>query len=433
MLRIVVSNVPSLQSLSEHQEAAKNAAQNASRHWQLKNTTRVLTMVADTLCYWLKESKDVEEAGLLLERALQLDVQDADVQTAYAEYLCRFRETPEDALAIIRRSLDQHACHHGLISAFTEVARLDCINVTHDVVFGVLDNALAAATLPDDTVFVLGLKARMLNISQHEREKLYERALKLCPQNVQALKGYGQVLTRRGSMYKAIEVLKQAYELVPTDIQSASCLSYALIQTGRELDFGVPLLASVLSAGYQTATTLCAYAYCLQAGYGRTSDDKRQDVERAADVYNKVLEVVPDDTFAVQQYALLLWHELGKPEKAESLLRSALKVQPECAYVRSTLATLLHRHKQEPREAQFHFQEALEQGARFYAANPPVLYQRYCLFLLSSDQVCEENIQRAKVLHMRLMYCYICYQNIPRQKKQVLKWQSACVWVLTCK
>ena len=37
-------------------------------------------------------------------------------------------------------------------------------------------------------------------------------------------------------------------------------------------------------------------------------------------------------------------------------------MQPECAYVRSTLATLLHRHKQEPREAQFHFQEALEQG-----------------------------------------------------------------------
>ena len=293
MLRIVVSNIPSLQSLSEHPEAAQNSAQNASRHWRLKNTTRVLTMVADTLCYWLKESKDVDEARLLLERALQLDVQDADVQTAYAEYLCRFREAPEDALAFIRRSLDEHPCHHGLISAFTEVARLDCINVTHDVVFGVLDNALAAATLPDDTVFVLGLKARMLNISQHEREKLYERALKLRPQNVQALKGYGQVLTRRGSMYKAIEVLKQAYELVPTDIQSASCLSYALIQTGRELDLGVPLLASVLSAGYQTATTLCAYAYCLQAGYGRTGDDKQQDVERAADVYHKVLEVVP--------------------------------------------------------------------------------------------------------------------------------------------
>jgi len=419
MLRIVVSNIPSLQAQMQHSEAgqtahlevseASEAGQNAYGPWGLKNTTRVLAMVADTLCYWLKEAHDIDEAGLLLERAMELDAEDADVRTAYAEYICRFRERPEEAMAMIRRALEKHACHQGLISAFTEVGRLDSLDITHKAVMTVIDNALAAATRPEDTVYALGLKARMMKIPQYEREELYERALALSPDHVQSLKGYGQVLMRRGSMYKAIEVLKRAYELLPADIQSASCLSYALIQTGRELDLAVPLLASVLSAGYQTATTLCAYAYCLQVGYGRTGDDKGQDVQRAADVYSKVLEVIPDEVFAIQQYALLLWHDLHKPEEAELLLRAALDEQPECAYVRTLLATLLHRHKKDFREAEYHFNEALEQGATFYATNPPVVFQRYCQFLLSGDQVCDENIQKAKVLGAKCSAkCSLC-------------------------
>ena len=77
--------------------------------------------------------------------------------------------------------------------------------------------------------------------------------------------------------------------------------------------------------------------------------------------------------------------------------------------MRTLLATLLHRHKKDFREAEYHFNEALEQGATFYATNPPVVFQRYCQFLLSGDQVCDENIQKAKVLGAKCSAkCSLC-------------------------
>ena len=46
----------------------------------------------------------------------------------------------------------------------------------------------------------------------------------------------------------------------------------------------------------------------MELGYRITNEshDRTHALDRAADIYRKVLELVPDDSFSLQQYALLL-------------------------------------------------------------------------------------------------------------------------------
>ena len=125
----------------------------------------------------------------------------------------------------------------------------------------------------------------------------------------------------------------------------------------------------------------------MELGYRITNEshDRTHALDRAADIYRKVLELVPDDSFSLQQYALLLWQEEDRRDDAEALLRAALERNPMCAFSRLTLAAIVNSRNDSRAVAQAEFEKTLEYSADMYAAIPPAVFQRYCHFLLKVD------------------------------------------------
>ena len=192
-----------------HIAVANLALLAAGDRWQTRNTSRVLVMAADTLCYRLSQPEDIEEAGRLLTEAHALhEGQNADVATAYAQYLMRF--CMQSATAVLERGLNSSPAHRGLISAFAEAARRATGHVNAQQLRAVLMRAVDVAQDAEDRVFAMCLAAKMLPLKDRERESLYRQALALLPDglsdDVEPLKGYGLVLARRGCADSAIQV-----------------------------------------------------------------------------------------------------------------------------------------------------------------------------------------------------------------------------------
>ena len=436
MMRVFLCNLEAVQGVlaeAEHQVPHNLTA--AAYDWHSKTNSQhlrenpkrfedMLVVIADLLCHALTHGGRLREADALLQQAHDFDAHNANTAAAYAQFALRFRNDAQQALDILSASLTDNAGHRGLVSVFAELSRFNshshhsttntlpdtdkfnssrrCSNraaaaSAADRMPDILVNAVAAASSSEDRVFCMALSAKMLNLSDKEREQLYRRALTLLPKDLESLKGFGQLLLRRGAFFEAIDVMKLAHKLHPSDVHATACLATALVRSGQDLHQGVPLLANVLALGFQTAETLSAYAYCLQVGYGLTADDKDNEMQRAADIYSKVLQHVPDDAFAIQQYAAMLWRHFDKPDEAEALLRAALEVEPTCASSRTMLGTMLHRINKDFAEAQQEYERALHDSQIVYFSIPPFVFQRYCHFLLSCAE--EHQVTRAQELY----------------------------------
>ena len=114
----------------------------------------------------------------------------------------------------------------------------------------------------------------------------YQQALRLQPQNFDAHRNLGSVLTKLHRFVDAVTHLWQAFYLNPTSADVRLHLGMALLKAGRE-DEAIPHFEFVLQGSPHDRRAL--------AGLGQALIRNPQAVERALDCWQRLVAIEPDE------------------------------------------------------------------------------------------------------------------------------------------
>jgi Tfp pilus assembly protein PilF len=169
---------------------------------------------------------------------------------------------------------------------------------------------------------------------QGRAEELFDRALAVEPNNVDALSGYAWFLSaRRGEYDSAEELYDHALAADPNNANTLSGYAWFLSARRGEYDRAADLFERALAVEPNNVDALASYAWLLSA--------RRGEDERAADLFERALAVDPNNTITLSNYAGFLFTRRSEYDGAADLYERALAIDPNNANTLTNYAGFL--------------------------------------------------------------------------------------------
>jgi Tfp pilus assembly protein PilF len=175
----------------------------------------------------------------------------------------------------------------------------------------VLTNSLQASSLFDQAYNSTDLQ---------EQCRLYEQAIQLKPDFVNALINWGAALNELGQYEQAINKFQQALQLKPDDTDALVNWGAALNELGQ-YEQAINKFQQALQLKPDVANGLNNWGVALY---------KLGQYEQAIDKYQQALQLKPDDTDAVVNWGVTL-SKLGQYEQAIDKFQQVLQLKPDDA------------------------------------------------------------------------------------------------------
>ncbi|MDY7020543.1 MAG: tetratricopeptide repeat protein [Cyanobacteriota bacterium] len=182
----------------------------------------------------------------------------------------------------------------------------------------------------------------------HEAVDLYQQALKIKPDFIQAHFFLASQFSKQGKLQEAVELYQQALKIKPDFIQAHFYLANTLSKQGK-LNEAVESYQQVikLQPNFTEAHFFLANLYQQQG-----------KLDRAVKSYQQVLKLKPDSIAAYHNLGNL-FKQQGQLKEAMGCYQQVLKLDPNCAEVYYNLGNLLKQQGKIEKATQF-YQQALE-------------------------------------------------------------------------
>jgi tetratricopeptide (TPR) repeat protein len=218
-----------------------------------------------------------------------------------------------------------------------------------------LDDALKTyARMPQDNeLYPDALSARGVLLRRlgklTEAEALLKNALQIRPDDPYLLRTMALVVADKGDTEGAIRILKKAASLAPHESDMIYTMANVLERAGRWQE-GVALMEDVLKKDPKNADALNYVGYTLV--------DHDMDLERAAGLLKKAMELRPTDGYIVDSYGWALY-KYGQFEEALKQLQKAHEMVPDEPEITEHVGDCHLRMNNKPKAIEF-FKRALE-------------------------------------------------------------------------